>query len=96
MKADQKEIGGLIQELKSDDRESRIAATRKLESLGSSAVKPLIEAAGDKSVRMRVWAITALGNIGDLRAKPVILRALKDDHPTVRNRAEKALERLPQ
>ena len=94
MGARDKRVAELINHLRADDRSRRVAASEELTAIGAPAVSQLIEASTDANSRVRVWAVSALGNIGDRRALEALRLALTDEHPTVRSRAERAIERV--
>lgn len=57
-------------------------------------VDRLIRDAASGSHTVRLHALEALGNSGDLRALQPLLVALRDDDPTIRERAKTALQSL--
>lgn len=75
---------------------ARLEAARALRDLGDSAAVPGLgrALASDLSVRVRICAAETLGWLGDLAAEAHLKRALKDEHPKVRDAAAAALKRL--
>ena len=94
-KPSQTPILKLISRFKSSKRKNRVVAARALERRGSEAVLPLINATKSSDVRVRAWAVTVLGNIGDDVARTALEQSLDDSSYTVRNRATLALAKLP-
>jgi HEAT repeat protein len=79
-KNDKKEVHELIEDLReASDRTVRREAQQALVRMGSAAVYPLIGALNDKDWRVREEATRALGEIGDERAVPHIIKMFKDD-----------------
>jgi hypothetical protein len=89
-------IPALIQALKDADGEVRQSAASALVGLGRDALKPLLEAAGDKDKELRANATYLLGYFSDdtKDVLPVLLKALKEDDKEIRRRAAFALQRL--
>jgi HEAT repeat protein len=54
----------------------------------------LIEAAGDEDSETRIYALMALGTLGDPAAEPVLNGALRDPDPGIRKTAAHALGEL--
>ncbi len=61
---------------------------------GHEQLDALLAAVDDSDDEVRQLAITALGEIGDARAVPRLLRAAEDDRPSMRYQATIALARL--
>jgi len=59
-----------------------------------AAITGLVGALADENSDVRVAAIDALGDIGDLRALDALTHALKDSDPTIRRHAASAIARL--
>lgn len=78
-----------------DGREHQLA-TYALRNIGTEAVEPLLAILADTSrtLQARVRAVEALGKIGDARAIPGLLAALKDDDRRIRMAAENAVGEL--
>ncbi|MGZ3584285.1 MAG: HEAT repeat domain-containing protein, partial [Ktedonobacterales bacterium] len=86
----------LLEMLASADAIGARRAMYALENIGAEAVEPLLAVLADTSrtQQARVRAVEALTRIGDTRAIPGLLAALKDDDRQVRMAAEKALGEL--
>ncbi|MBL8156075.1 MAG: HEAT repeat domain-containing protein, partial [Anaerolineae bacterium] len=76
--ADPATIKTLLTALSDPDREVRQAVIQALAAIGEEAVTPLIAIANDEKDRRRVSAVFVLNEIGDPRAKPVLLKGLTD------------------
>ena len=84
-----KEVRGLIKDLKDPKAENRIIACQDLEKLGpdaKKAVPALLETLKDKIADVRTAAAYALGAIGsDAKSiVPALVQTLKDKEPKVR------------
>ncbi|MER3501191.1 MAG: hypothetical protein IMHGJWDQ_001200 [Candidatus Fervidibacter sp.] len=90
----QRGIQFLIDQLKSTDEKIRAAAVEALRTIGKPAASLLREAAKSKDPLQRWGAIAALGETGDPRAVPVLLRALRDQDENVRAVAAASLGKL--
>lgn len=84
----------LIDQLKSSDEKVRASAVEALRTIGKPATRLLIEAAQSKDSLQRWGAVAALGETGEPRALPVLLRALKDEDENVRAVAAASLGKL--
>ncbi len=71
-----------------------IRAKNALTRIGSPAVQPLIMVMSSVDPRMREYAASTLGEIGDACAVETLRNALKDDDEQVRYSAQFALEKL--
>jgi HEAT repeat protein len=64
--------------------------------MGGAAVESVLTFLGDKDAQLRRRAATALGDLGDGRARePLTQLASTDPDPEVRKAAEEALPKLP-
>jgi HEAT repeat protein len=63
--------------LASGSKEDRMVAALMLHSHGDPALDPLIRALGDDELDVRIAAASALGAIGDERAIPALIEALR-------------------
>jgi hypothetical protein len=75
-------IARLVRDLGSDDYESRVAATERLEQFGRAAVDPVTQAAKDGELEVAIRAIAVLQHL-----------AIAEDEPTA-DAATRALETL--
>lgn len=81
----QADIQQLITELGSKDQEQQLEAARKLSTVGSQAVEPLIDAlVNNKNRDVRKNAAVVLGMIKDARALDALVKCLKDRDGIVR------------
>ena len=90
MKAE-KDVEGLIQALRDEDRDVLYEAVEALAKIGKPAVDPLIRALEDENRQVRSGAAWALGKIKDRRAVEPLIRALGDESNTVRTESAFAL-----
>lgn len=88
----------MIELIKKLDTSSDKAAEKVIQQIileGKSAVPLLMKAAKNKEAhRIRKWSLQALGAIGDKRAAPLLVEALKEDKMTIRLHAIKGLARM--
>lgn len=84
----------LIDQLKSSDEKIRASAVEALRTIGKPATRLLIEAAKSKNPLQRWGAVAALGETGDPKAVPILLRALRDEDENVRAVAAASLGKL--
>lgn len=79
------ELIGIVQDI-TKDSDARVAAVKTLGKMQSQqAVLPLIQAAvSDPDYPVRVWSITALGDIGDKRATYSLIQILQEESPELR------------
>ncbi len=84
----------LIEQLKSSDEKIRSAAVEALRAIGKQAADALRKAAGSKDPLQRWGAVAALGETGDPKAVPILLRALRDEDENVRAIAAASLGKL--
>lgn len=89
-------VPGLMEALKSNDRQVRAWAAKALGALGTQsqeAVALLVNALNDDYLLLRVWSAEALCKIGERTevALPVLLETLNASHPFDRSHAIKAL-----
>lgn len=93
------DVGDLVKQLKSDDKEVRRAAAKALEDGGvesKAAVPALINALKDRDTFVRRFAAQALGSIGPdaQRAVPALTMTLNDSHKEVQEASARALGKL--
>lgn len=87
-------------DLAEDLRDARVpvrhqAAFRASQLDSTSALaEPLLQAADDADLRVRLWAVAALGKSADPRALPKLVERLDDPELFVRYRAAEGLEHL--
>ncbi|MFN4180209.1 MAG: HEAT repeat domain-containing protein [Armatimonadota bacterium] len=84
----------LIDQLKSSDEKVRAAAVEALRTIGKPATRLLVEAAQSKDSLQRWGAVAALGETGDPKAVPILLRALRDEDENIRAVAAASLGKL--
>lgn len=84
------DVADLMRQLR--DFRTRARAQDRLIDLGASAVEPLIQALTDRSEAVRWSAVRCLGEIGDLRAAPPLVRLLSDE--SIKGAAAEALQSL--
>ncbi len=85
-------VDPLVGVLASDDPVAQIGAIDALVRIGDpEAILPLIAAARDAGVAVRVRALRVLGGFGDTRAVPVLCETLTDEDETVRRTAAASL-----
>ncbi len=85
----------LIKKLNTSSDKTAERVISALIKSGPAVVPLLLAAAKDlTSPRIRKWSLQALGGIGDKRAAPVLVAALKDERMTVRLHALKGLRRM--
>lgn len=89
---DERAAKALIQLFKDDKTRVQLWATDSIISMGTRAVKPLIEALNDEDRRVRMGAVVALGEIQDLEAKEYLKKLLHDTDAQVREAATEAIE----
>lgn len=78
-KPSEAKIGFLLEILASRDSTVREKARKSLVTMGKPVVAPLVKALKDsKSAQIRWEAIKALGDIGDVKAIPQLVKALED------------------
>jgi len=75
--------------------ESRAAVADVVHKCGSDAVEPLVDAMEhDKSAMVRSRAASALGRVGDKRARPALAKAVKSEDANLSWAAANALKKL--
>ncbi len=84
----------LIEQLKSSDEKLRAAAVEALRLIGRPAADALRKAATSKDPLQRWGAVAALGETGDPKVVPILLRALRDEDENVRAVAAASLGKL--
>ncbi len=90
-----KVVAGLIAALADDHDAVRSAVAIALADMQAIEALPgLLLAADDESAMVRQMAITALGELGDPRARERVSRALRDPRPEVRFQAMVAFPRI--
>jgi HEAT repeat protein len=88
-------VDALVRALSDEDADVRAATALALADLrGAEALAALTVAADDDVPLVRQLAISALGEIGDPRARERVRRALSDERPEVRFQAIVAFPRL--
>jgi HEAT repeat protein len=84
MLRDPRAIPVLITTLEHPDIDRRKSASSALVKFGDAAIMPLINIAKDTNRKWRIFAIKALGEIGDTRAIKALNDLLNDEDETVR------------
>ena len=87
----------LVRELKNAKDSTRWNAAQKLGAIGSDAVpaiEPLAAALHDPQNIVRLYAATALGEIGSRKAVPALVAALRDQWANVRAEAALAIYKI--
>lgn len=84
----------LIDQLKSGDEKIRASAVEALRMIGKPATRLLVEAAKSKDPLQRWGAVAALGETGDPKVVPILLKALRDEDENVRAVAAASLGKL--
>ncbi|MDA1196025.1 MAG: HEAT repeat domain-containing protein [Planctomycetota bacterium] len=85
----------LIAHLGSEDADTAVNAILALRQLHSDAAVPLSEALNSDDARVRGYAATVLGDIGDARARAAVARvAAGDEDPGAKSKAAAALAKL--
>jgi HEAT repeat protein len=91
---DRRAVPALLRTLEKGPRDSRMGVIVALGRLrAKEAVPPLLRLLNSDSV-YRCQAVEALGSIGDPRAAPALVKALKDKDASVATAAAEALERI--
>ncbi len=90
---DPRAADAIVERLGDEDEEIRVLAAEYLGQIGArNAVAPLVGlAGGGNPLRLRRAAIDALGGIGDARAVPALLAAIKDGPEPLQQAAADAL-----
>jgi len=93
MLGDTRAVPLLVDALEHSDFDVQKSAMYALVSFGQVAVAPLVDIVLNKDSRGRTLAVSALGDIGALRAAPALVRVIEDNdnHPFLRAGAAKAL-----
>ena len=74
---------------------TRAAVADEVHRCGAAAVEPLVSAmAHDRSALVRSQAATALGQLGDKRARPALAKAARSEDPNLAWAASNALKKL--
>jgi HEAT repeat protein len=89
------EIQHLIDELTSGDDESAEAAVEKLADLGSSALPQLEDLIHSEDADERWWGVRTLAAMDDWRVPALLIEAMGDDSPLVRQVAALGLRFHP-
>jgi HEAT repeat protein len=84
----------LVTALKNSDPELREVITEILVEIGSDALDELISALNSDIWYVRKSAVKALGEIGDVKAIPYLLKKVGDEDVDVRDAAKNAIERI--
>src|ERR1700690_1185688 len=79
--------------LKDSSAKVRATAAIALADAEHAEIDTLLPAVDDDDDEVRQLAITALGEVGDVRAVPRLLRAAEDERPSMRYQAVIALAR---
>jgi HEAT repeat protein len=74
------DIKNLIAALSSYNDLSRVEARKALVAYGSQAIPFLAEALNDPNALRRWEAAKTLGEIGDPKAAPILIKALENEH----------------
>jgi len=88
---DEAAVPALMDALNDSFYSVRYPAMKALVKIGAPAVEPLLAALGETGVAGRVYAIEALGEIGDRRAISVLIDVLGDPDWAIRAPAARAL-----
>lgn len=83
-----------VEQLKSNDKETRINASYKLLLIGKPAVEPLIKVLQTGDERTRFIAVQLLGKIGDPHAVEPLIDMLKERSVPIREKAVEALGKM--
>jgi len=83
-----------VQILRTSNADEYAKAVKKLKAYGAQAVPVLAGHLADTDEVIRAGVAEALGEIGDASARPMLMDALNDDHPTVRIKAGKAVSAM--
>lgn len=94
MLGDIRAIPTLIQALKVSDVDIPKSACSALVRIGTASVLPLVESLESSRGHWRIYALKALGAIGDRRAMPSVKALLNDDEEHVRVSAAATLKEL--
>ena len=85
----------LIESLRDDENAGmRNAAVETLERIGGDVVEPLLQYIGDEDHDLRKQIVDILGNIGDKRATPYLIKALADPDENVKSAAAENLGKI--
>lgn len=89
----QKMLSKLMTQYTTGDEEARRKAVLEMGALKDAALKPILEALGDNSRRVRAAACQAVINLGSL-AIPYLLQVIGEEEPYRRNAAIKCLKAM--
>ncbi len=90
-----KEIQNLILKLNTQSDKKAEAIIKKLSKSRFAAVPSLMKAAKDlENPRIQKWSLQALGEIGDKKSAPLLLKALSDKRMNIRLHAIKGLSKM--
>lgn len=90
-----KSAQSFVNQLENDEVKVRTKARKSLVALGKQAVSPLSLILENSKVYKARWeAAKALGEIGDIKSVPVLVRALEDPESDVAWLAAKALKKF--
>ena len=84
-------IDTIVDLLGDEDGLVQQAATEALVQIGKQAISKLVRAMESNDREVRMYATSALGEIGDKRATDAVIKALNDEEPFVRYEAIDAL-----
>ncbi len=87
-------VSALLSALRGADEQMGSQIFTSLVQLGHDAVPALVEASSSSSSWMRWHCIRALGEIGDIRALPVLVQALRDNDHSIAWMGAKGLVRF--
>ena len=87
-------VGAVGEAATHSDEEVRVAVARGLAHTGAGGVPVLLTLLTDKAREVRVAAAASLGDLGDNRARPPLVKALQDSYLGVRLAAARALGQL--
>ena len=88
------DLDGLIELLLSPDLDVRGRAALALTELGEKSVEPLIGSLERVSPEDWHWIAAILGQVGDERAIPALLKGLRSPEDSVRSSAARALSKI--
>ncbi len=90
-----KVVHALVGCMRSEDNAGlRNAAAEAIEKIGKEALSPLLEVIDDEDHDLRKLVIDVLGNIGDERVTPYLIKALSDPDENVKSAAAENLGKV--
>ena len=87
-------VDALIKTLADEDSLTAELAGNALVKIGSPSVLSLLEVMNDAPIGVRVLALRALSEIGDLRSIPVMMKSLSEESALLQYWAQEGLNRL--